>query len=339
MIYVNIIIAILLAGFLIASQKAGVLYNALFLFLAVSVLTHLGLLIYQLMKGQFGIDYWQQNLIQLGHSYWIKLLIIGAFYAFIAFYNTSRLPEFQMGEGLYNGFKYFVIASCIFSIAYAILPSKQVNWPVLAVMGCFCLFMGKEFIQYQKTTFDNAITLNNPFKSLAVVGQGGNSVLYNHHYPAISQRYAVDFILPNSTLDADGMPSQKLTDYTCFGAPLYSPIDGEVVSVESGLPDVAIGDSDSANPVGNFVTIKYSNDVYVLLAHMKQNSITVKMGDKVRQGEPVLGECGNSGNTSEPHLHIQAQDHADFRKVTQTYPLYFEQHGKTKFVRANDVID
>ena len=199
--------------------------------------------------------------------------------------------------------------------------------------------MGKEFIQYQKTTFDNAITLNNPFKSLAVVGQGGNSVLYNHHYPAISQRYAVDFILPISTLDADGMPSKKLTDYTCFGAPLYSPIDGEVVSAESGLPDVAIGDSDKANPVGNFVTIKHSNNVYVLLAHMKQNSIALKVGDKVKQGETLLGECGNSGNTSEPHLHIQAQDHADFRKVTQTYPLYFEQHGKTQFVRANDVID
>lgn len=339
MTYINIIIALLLAGFLIASQKVGILYNTLFLFLALSVLIHLSLLIYQLIKGHYGMAYWQQNLAQLSHFYWLKIIIVGAFYVLIALYNTSKLPEHQMSEGMYFGFKYFVIFSCVFLISYSFIPTKQINWPVLIVMAGFALFMSKEFIQYQKTTFDNAVTLSNPFKAQAVAGQGGNSVLYNHHYPAISQRYAVDFILPNSTLDADGMPSQKLTDYTCFGAPLYAPINGEVVMIENALPDVAIGDSDSANPVGNFVTIKYSNDVYVLLAHMKQNSITVKVGDKVKQGETLLGECGNSGNTSEPHLHIQAQDHADFRQVTQTYPLYFEQQGTTRFVRANDMIE
>jgi murein DD-endopeptidase MepM/ murein hydrolase activator NlpD len=58
---------------------------------------------------------------------------------------------------------------------------------------------------------------------------------------------------------------------------------------------------------GNLIIIKHAEGEYSLLAHFKQNSIRVKIGDKVTKGQ-TIGLCGNSGNSSEPHLHFQVQN-------------------------------
>jgi hypothetical protein len=337
--FISILSALLLASFLIVSYKAGILYNTLFLFLAVSVLIHLAMIIYTLIKGQYGGAYWLQNFFQLGHGYWIKLLIVGCFYLCIGMYNTTMLPAHQFSQGMYLGFKYFVIISCLIGVVYAVVPTKSIHWPLLIVMGGFSVFMTKELLYYQKTTFDNAVTLSNPFKATAIAGQAGNSALFNHHYKVLNQRYAVDFVLPGVTFDADGMPPKSLNDYPCFGAPMFAPIDGKIVAVENNLPDVAIGEHDTNNPVGNYVTIAQNDSTFVLLAHMKQHSVRVSVGQTVYQGKTVLGECGNSGNTTEPHLHIQAQNHSDYKQATFTYPLYFEQNEQKRFVRSNDQIN
>ncbi|MEZ7171746.1 M23 family metallopeptidase [Sporosarcina sp. OR05] len=42
------------------------------------------------------------------------------------------------------------------------------------------------------------------------------------------------------------------------------------------------------------------------MAHMKEGSVAVAKGDTVTTGQ-LLGKVGNSGNTSEPHLHIHAE--------------------------------
>jgi hypothetical protein len=58
---------------------------------------------------------------------------------------------------------------------------------------------------------------------------------------------------------------------------------------------------------GNLVVIKHADGEYSLFAHFKQNSIRVKIGDKVAKGQ-LIGLCGNSGNSSEAHLHFQVQN-------------------------------
>ena len=88
------------------------------------------------------------------------------------------------------------------------------------------------------------------------------------------------------------------------------------------------------NPIfatGNTVLIKTSNNEYILLAHFKQHSIKVKQGDVVKRGQ-ILGLCGNSGNSSEPHLHFHIQDAEDFTK-TLGVKCYFDKlqvNGITK---------
>jgi murein DD-endopeptidase MepM/ murein hydrolase activator NlpD len=60
---------------------------------------------------------------------------------------------------------------------------------------------------------------------------------------------------------------------------------------------------------GNMVIVEHAGPVYSVYAHLQPGKMRVKPGAKIKQGA-VIGACGNSGNTSEPHLHVQLQDAA-----------------------------
>ncbi|MCX4586314.1 murein hydrolase activator EnvC [Streptomyces sp. NBC_01481] len=62
--------------------------------------------------------------------------------------------------------------------------------------------------------------------------------------------------------------------------------------------------------IGNHVILDLGDGTYALYAHLRRGSLTVRPGDRVRTGQP-LGRCGNSGNSTEPHLHFQLMDGAD----------------------------
>lgn len=81
---------------------------------------------------------------------------------------------------------------------------------------------------------------------------------------------------------------------------------------------------DPKNPPGNHVIIDLGNKEFALLAHLQQDSVSVSEGDEVRPGQPV-GLCGNSGNTSEPHLHFHVQDSNKFGKGNGK-PVFFHNY-------------
>ena len=147
-----------------------------------------------------------------------------------------------------------------------------------------------------------------PFEGEWYVIQGGRTVAENYHaaYPEV--RFAFDFVMVQafSTHRGQGLAN---SDYYCFGAVLLVPGSGTVIKVDDGHPDSDPGKKDEAHPKGNHVVIDHGNDEFSFLAHFKQGTITVKVGDRVVAGQ-VLGLCGNSGNTSEPHLHYQLHNEA-----------------------------
>lgn len=164
------------------------------------------------------------------------------------------------------------------------------------------------------------VVLAPPFREEWNVFHGGRSSLVNHHYLVPGQRHALD-------LDRalDGPPkagADKLESYAAWGAELLAPADGVVVQVRSGLPDNPIGKTDEVNLAGNHLVLQIGPGKYVLMAHLQRGSIRVKPGQRVREGE-VLARCGNSGNTSEPHLHLQVQDRPEFGNQARTYPILF----------------
>lgn len=137
------------------------------------------------------------------------------------------------------------------------------------------------------------------------VGQGGNNPLINYHNTHPSQKYALDIVaIDGWGRRSTGWYPAELDKYVIFGKPLYSPCEGTVTKAVDGFPDLPPPASDPRNPPGNHVVI-HCQGVNVVLAHLKQGSVVVDPGDHVQAGE-LIGAIGNSGNTSEPHLHIHA---------------------------------
>lgn len=138
------------------------------------------------------------------------------------------------------------------------------------------------------------------------VGGGGTSRWINNHNAFPPQDFAVDVVRLNGFGNRANFGSRSdLASYTIFGVPIYSPCSGTVVTAVDGLPDHVPPDKDTNNITGNHVVVM-CHGVEVLLAHMMQGSVLVSEGVEVSEGQE-LGAVGNSGNTSQPHLHIHAE--------------------------------
>jgi hypothetical protein len=150
-----------------------------------------------------------------------------------------------------------------------------------------------------------------------LVGHGGSNMLVNAHLKTLDpevarfqawrgQSYAVDFFgLGPWGLRARGWRPADPAAYAIFGAELRAPCDGVVVAAENGQPDFDVPQTDPVNRLGNHVILR-CGPVEIVLAHMRQGSLAVVPGDAVLAGAR-LGDVGNSGASSEPHLHIHAQ--------------------------------
>ena len=96
-------------------------------------------------------------------------------------------------------------------------------------------------------------------------------------------------------------------DYYAFGREILAPADATVIEVIEGVRDNTPASMNQYSAVGNCVIIQHREDEVSVLAHFKRGNIVVKAGDKVKRGQ-LLGQCGNSGNSSEPHLHYHLQN-------------------------------
>jgi len=149
------------------------------------------------------------------------------------------------------------------------------------------------------------------------VFQGGSSRFSNHHHRAPSQRYALDITKIGPLGASSVLFATACRQSNIFGEPVYSPSDGVVVRVADGYRDGELSEPQTSGPpAGNAVEIEIAGAT-VLLAHLRSGSVAVEPSQRVRAGD-LIGYAGNSGNTSEPHLHIHAE--RDGRGV----PMLFE---------------
>ncbi|AUD15072.1 MULTISPECIES: M23 family metallopeptidase [unclassified Planococcus (in: firmicutes)] len=143
---------------------------------------------------------------------------------------------------------------------------------------------------------------------------GGKNEFLNYHYVYESQRYAYDLVVMKEKKTY--RESEILNEnYFAFNKELVAPATGQVVKVVGGVKDNTPGDMNESQPAGNYVVMRHSVDEYSLVAHFKQNSIQVREGETVQQGQ-MIGLCGNSGNSSEPHIHFQVMDSPDLFNCT-----------------------
>lgn len=161
-----------------------------------------------------------------------------------------------------------------------------------------------------------------PFNGTLLVTNGGRDALTNSHNRSADQGpqnqiYAYDF------RNGHKGSGESVEDYEVFGEEVLAPGDGVIVQIIDGSFDVLPGERDRSVGVGNTIIIDHKNGEYSLICHFKHKSIIVKECDEVKQGK-VIGKCGNTGNTSEPHIHFNLQD-AQFMHKANALPAQFRR--------------
>jgi murein DD-endopeptidase MepM/ murein hydrolase activator NlpD len=97
-------------------------------------------------------------------------------------------------------------------------------------------------------------------------------------------------------------PGRNNNDYYSFGQEILAPADGRIVALHDGTPDNEPYHRSSSPYTGNYIVIEHAPGELSSLGHLQNGSIEVKVGQQVRRGQRIA-RCGNSGNTSLPHLH------------------------------------
>jgi urea transporter len=160
-----------------------------------------------------------------------------------------------------------------------------------------------------------SVGLRPPFMGEWQVSQDRNG---QHTHSGI-WREALDFIVTENGRSFNGT-GQSVESFFCFGLPLVSPCYGQVARIVNSVPDNFPGEVNLRENWGNFILIRLHQGGYVLLAHLRQYSVSVKVGDWLRPGQ-ALGQCGNSGRSPQPHLHLSVVKSA--QPEAETMPFHF----------------
>ena len=182
----------------------------------------------------------------------------------------------------------------------------------------------------------------------------------SHGTHLMGTTYAIDFI----PVDARGrsapwswraaVATEAPENFVGFGAPILAPCSGWVVIAHDGEPDhearrsqltllpYMLGQAGRARGgpsaiAGNHVVIATGADgPFVLLAHLRRGSVKVAVGDHVQDGV-VVGACGNSGNSTQPHLHIQATDSTNWGQA-RGLPIAFRATGAPALPGESEIV-
>jgi murein DD-endopeptidase MepM/ murein hydrolase activator NlpD len=169
----------------------------------------------------------------------------------------------------------------------------------------------------------NQTRLSLPFKDTWVVFWGGDTKELNYHVDNEAQKNAFDFLITDKSGKSYKTDGKTNEDYYAFGKELIAPCDGEIVLVVDGVKDNIPGEMNSFDLGGNTIILKTANNEYLVFCHLKHHSIKIKEGEKVVQGQ-LLGLCGNTGHSSEAHLHFHIQNVEEMNNATGV-KCYFDR--------------
>ncbi len=155
-----------------------------------------------------------------------------------------------------------------------------------------------------------------PFDGYWTVVNGGIDKTSSHSWNIITQRYAYDFVFSEEDGKKYTGDSRQTDGYYALNQDVLAPADGMVIRVQNNIRDYPYSGTGMIDLLtrdmrGNYLIIRHADHVYSFLAHIKRHSFKVKVGDFVKKGQ-VIGKCGNSGHSTEPHIHFQVQDHPNF---------------------------
>ena len=273
----------------------------------------------------------------------LNVLLLCGLLAFTLGTGAYDRVAFGFSQGAYRAFLVSFLGGLLVLLLTAVVPLRHVRVAsnLLALAGT--LFIATQLVMIYRPAA-NPVPIASPLAEEWLVGQGGHSELVNYHHVSSTQRDALD-ILQARDGSTHESGRRELTSYYIYGKPVLAPADGVVTFVLDGRPDQMIGSTDGRYQSGNNVVIDIGGGRYLLMGHLSPGSIQVKVGDQVTLGQQIA-KVGNSGNTTEPHLHIQAQtigtgigdvetmDVSEVIRTLHTYPLVFSNVVHTR--RGNE---
>ncbi|PFN06128.1 M23 family metallopeptidase [Bacillus cereus] len=246
-----------------------------------------------------------------------------------------------LARGIVSIFAWWGIqAFSFFSIAILIITVTKIIWNlfsrrcigkliifilVLSIVGTWpagwLIGIGQIAYPADVHSAEPKVTVRLPLNQAVLVGWGGDELDTNYHAWAPNERWAYDLLIPPASIK-----SSKLEDYGIYGAEVVAPASGTVISIHNDEPDLKPGTDDFDSMTGNHIYLRLDETgTYLILAHLQKGSVRVKEGQQIKEGT-VIAKVGNSGNTSEPHLHIhhQRQDPSKTSMfLSEGLPLYF----------------
>jgi len=168
----------------------------------------------------------------------------------------------------------------------------------------------------------NTTFISLPFNGEWFVYWGGVTEEQNYHITEETQQYAYDILKVKDGASYEGDPLQN-ESYFAFGEDIIAPCDGRVSKVIDGVPDNIPGETNEQELTGNTIVLRTDRDEYILLAHLMNNSIVVEEGQDLRKGD-IMAKCGNSGNSTEAHLHLSLQNALEMEDSIGA-KLYFDR--------------
>jgi hypothetical protein len=210
---------------------------------------------------------------------------------------------------------FFALITVLFMVRYLLrcfrikpVQGKKGIIHLAVVIPFFIFFTFLNVLYFFSNRYDSeSISLNSPFKDgKYIIMQGGSNEINIFHRRSKFSVYSLDVVRLNEFGNrAGGIFPENLNDYAIFGTDVYSPCEGTVIGVINDIEDNTPGTVNQSWKAGNFVLIKSTDGLTLMLAHLKKGSVMVDKDDKVTYGT-YIGKAGNSGNSMEPHLHIEA---------------------------------
>lgn len=166
----------------------------------------------------------------------------------------------------------------------------------------------------------SAVRFRLPLDGPVTVAWGGATSEENSHVVLPDQRWAYDLLVTEDGRSVRG-DGRALADYFAYDRPVRAPAAGVVRAASDGEPDVPPGKRPPRPSFGNHVVLEVAPGEFLFMAHLREESITVAAGARVAAGQ-VIGRVGNSGTSTEPHVHLHLQD-TPRRYFGEGIPFFF----------------
>jgi len=249
-----------------------------------------------------------------------------------------------VGIYLKNVFLVLYLIACVVGYKRIKKPAKPQN-RILTVLGIgvsilLIVYMsGVNWFTYRGYSApEGTIDLVSPLRNNQyIVLHGGSSPFTNAHFHVRPQNYALDIVGLNSFgMRASSIAGgSDLNNYVIYGDSVFSPCAGTVAIALDEYDDLAPPNTDTEHLAGNHILIE-CDGAEVLLAHLKKGSIVVNEGDSVTSNS-VLAQVGNTGNTSEPHLHMHVESGGEPRTILNGKAVPFTINNR--FLVRGDIIE